>query len=129
VIETAVLVAPGNVVEVPGLPQEILAATPDAAPAPPTATLSATLPPMPVAESAGTSVTVAGPVTPESLALLTPEQRLEGFVMPLEEVERILVRNALQQAAGNREQAARLLGMSERTLYRKIKQWGAQVTE
>ena len=42
---------------------------------------------------------------------------------PLEEVERLFITETLQAAAGNREEAARLLGIGERTLYRKIKEY------
>ena len=49
-------------------------------------------------------------------------------MIPLEEAERILIRNALRAKRGNREQAAKALGISERTLYRKIKEYGQRVT-
>ena len=42
---------------------------------------------------------------------------------PLEEVERILITETLKLTGGNREQAAELLGIGERTLYRKIKEY------
>ena len=42
----------------------------------------------------------------------------------LDEVERILVENTLRDVGGNRERAASLLGISERTLYRKIREYG-----
>jgi len=44
--------------------------------------------------------------------------------MSLEEVERILIRNTLQMTNGNREEAAKLLKIGERTLYRKIRKYG-----
>jgi DNA-binding NtrC family response regulator len=43
--------------------------------------------------------------------------------LSVEENEKRLLRNALVQAKGNRTQAAKLLGMSRRTLHRKLKQW------
>jgi two-component system response regulator HydG len=43
---------------------------------------------------------------------------------PLDEVERIFITETLKLAGGNREQAASLLGIGERTLYRKIKEYG-----
>jgi DNA-binding NtrC family response regulator len=43
--------------------------------------------------------------------------------LSVEENEKRLLRNALVQARGNRTQAAKLLGMSRRTLHRKLKQW------
>jgi two-component system response regulator HydG len=42
---------------------------------------------------------------------------------PLHEVERIFITETLKLTGGNREQAASLLGIGERTLYRKIKEY------
>jgi two-component system response regulator HydG len=42
---------------------------------------------------------------------------------PLEEVERHYITETLKLTGGNREEAAALLGMGERTLYRKIKEF------
>lgn len=42
---------------------------------------------------------------------------------PLDEVERIFIAETLKLTGGNREQAAELLGIGERTLYRKIKEY------
>jgi two-component system response regulator HydG len=42
---------------------------------------------------------------------------------PLEEVERYYMEKALELTGGNREEAARLLGIGERTLYRKLQEW------
>jgi two-component system response regulator HydG len=42
---------------------------------------------------------------------------------PLEEVERIFITETLKLTGGNREQAAELLKIGERTLYRKIKEY------
>jgi two-component system response regulator HydG len=42
---------------------------------------------------------------------------------PLEEVERLFITETLKLTGGNREQAAELLGIGERTLYRKIKEY------
>jgi two-component system response regulator HydG len=43
---------------------------------------------------------------------------------PLEEVERYYIQKSLELTQGNREEAATMLGIGERTLYRKIKEWG-----
>ena len=43
---------------------------------------------------------------------------------PLEEVERLFIVETLRLAGGNREEAANMLGIGERTLYRKIKEYG-----
>jgi two-component system response regulator HydG len=41
----------------------------------------------------------------------------------IEQAERELIRNTLKLVQGNREQAAKILGIGERTLYRKIKEY------
>ena len=51
-----------------------------------------------------------------------PLKSLSGI--RLDEVERTLVTRTLQDVGGNRERAARLLGISVRTLYRKIQEYG-----
>jgi two-component system response regulator HydG len=49
---------------------------------------------------------------------------LAGLVgKPLAEVERLFIAETLQQTGGNRESAAELLGIGQRTLYRKIKEY------
>ena len=42
---------------------------------------------------------------------------------PLTDVERYYTEKALELTKGNREEAATMLGISERTLYRKIQEW------
>jgi len=42
----------------------------------------------------------------------------------LEQIEKRAIRETLRLTGGNREQAARLLGIGERTLYRKLKEFG-----
>jgi two-component system, NtrC family, response regulator HydG len=44
--------------------------------------------------------------------------------MSLEEAERILIEQTLEWSGGNRQEAAKALGIGQRTLYRKIKQYG-----
>jgi two-component system response regulator HydG len=48
------------------------------------------------------------------------------FGRPLAEVERLCIEEALKRTGGNREEAARMLGIGERTLYRKIQDWKQQ---
>src|SRR5262249_55850462 len=45
---------------------------------------------------------------------------------PLSEVERYYIEQALELTGGKREEAARMLGIGERTLYRVIKDWDLQ---
>jgi two-component system response regulator HydG len=104
VIETAVLVTPGTTIDVANLPAEIAAVHAPVA--------SAAAEPAPAARSAEAA----------------PASVLDDLVMPLEEVERILVRNALRASGGNRERAAKALGISERTLYRKIKEYAERTS-
>jgi two-component system response regulator HydG len=42
---------------------------------------------------------------------------------PLSEIERLYIAETLEQTGGNREAAAELLGIGQRTLYRKIKEF------
>jgi DNA-binding NtrC family response regulator len=44
--------------------------------------------------------------------------------MTMAEVERAAIEGALRETKGNRRRAAELLGIGERTLYRKIKEYG-----
>ena len=44
--------------------------------------------------------------------------------LSIQEAEKQLIRNTLKMVNGNREQAASMLGIGERTLYRKIKEYG-----
>jgi two-component system response regulator HydG len=53
--------------------------------------------------------------------------RADGYRLAgrsLSEVERDLIEADLDLAGGNREKAARILGIGERTLYRKLKEYG-----
>jgi two-component system, NtrC family, response regulator HydG len=47
---------------------------------------------------------------------------------PLSEIERYFSEKTLEQTEGNREEAARILGIGERTLYRMIQDWKLQDT-
>jgi two-component system response regulator HydG len=44
--------------------------------------------------------------------------------LSLDQIEKHAIRNALRISGGNREQAAKMLGIGERTLYRKLKEYG-----
>lgn len=48
--------------------------------------------------------------------------RLVG--MTVQDVERELIKRTLDAVAGNRQEAARILGIAERTLYRRLKEYG-----
>jgi len=59
---------------------------------------------------------------PAAAAEAAPTAALTG--MRISEAEKELIRNTLKSVAGNRQQAAKILGIGERTLYRKIKEYG-----
>jgi len=44
--------------------------------------------------------------------------------VPMDQIERQAIKQTLELCQGNREQAAKMLGVGERTLYRKIKEYG-----
>lgn len=59
----------------------------------------------------------------------TEESELAGFLQndeipSIEEAEKFLIQQALQRFDGNRRKASETLGVSERTLYRKLDQYG-----
>jgi two-component system response regulator HydG len=56
------------------------------------------------------------PATADGLAALVGK--------PLEEIESLFIAETLKLTGGNREEAAKLLGIGERTLYRKIEKFG-----
>jgi two-component system response regulator HydG len=58
----------------------------------------------------------AAEAAPDSLGSLVGKK--------LEDVERLFIGETLRAAGGNREEAASMLGIGERTLYRKIKEYG-----
>jgi len=60
------------------------------------------------------------PETDES----TPVASLAGTT--LEQIEKRAIRETLKLTGGNREQAAKLLGIGERTLYRKLREYGVR---
>jgi two-component system response regulator HydG len=53
-----------------------------------------------------------------------PEGRTGLAGVSLTDAEKELIRNTLAIVGGNRQQAARMLGIGERTLYRKIREYG-----
>jgi len=64
---------------------------------------------------------LAEPVEP---AVEPSAQSLAGLVgKSLEEIERLFIAETLRATGGNREEAAKMLGIGERTLYRKIKEY------
>ena len=64
---------------------------------------------------------LADPAEPAGSAPVTSLAGLVG--KPLEEIDRLFIAETLRVTAGNREEAANMLGIGERTLYRKIKEY------
>ena len=71
------------------------------------------------ASPADRAATVAAPA-PEST---TPAEQFAGPVIPLHEMERIMIIKGLEATSGNRTQAAELLGISVRTLRNKLNEY------
>jgi DNA-binding NtrC family response regulator len=76
------------------------------------------------------SATAAGTSGNGSSSTLGGEHRLNGSDrvanVPLEEIERAAIERTLQDCSGNRTHAAQALGISVRTLQRKLKAWNAE---
>lgn len=74
----------------------------------------------------------------DTLFNTTPTENMQGYtasipatdiqttLMPIDEMERIMILKGLQETAGNRTHAAELLGISVRTLRNKINEYRAQ---
>ncbi len=57
-------------------------------------------------------------------AAMSSDASLDALTgISLEQAERELIRNTLKMTQGNREQASKILGIGERTLYRKLKEY------
>lgn len=61
---------------------------------------------------------------PEKQENTSPEEQIFNKPMTLEEMEKLMIISALKRHKGRRKEAAQELGISERTLYRKIKEYG-----
>ena len=58
-----------------------------------------------------------------------PVSEIKAPSLSVEENEKRLLRNALLQSGGNRTKAAELMGVSRRTLHRKLVRWPELDTE
>ena len=54
---------------------------------------------------------------------IDPANTIPRGIVTLEEMERFMIGKALKKHSGHRENAAKELGISERTIYRKIRQY------
>jgi two-component system response regulator HydG len=64
-----------------------------------------------------------GPAVPGNAAVAGEPGVASLVGRPLDEIERVFIGETLKLTGGNREQAAEMLGIGERTLYRKIKEY------
>jgi DNA-binding NtrC family response regulator len=55
-----------------------------------------------------------------------PADPLSGALIPLHEMERLMIKKGLEVTSGNRTQAAELLGISVRTLRNKLNEYRGQ---
>jgi two-component system response regulator HydG len=75
----------------------------------------------------GTMAALPAPAgVPGGLGELQPADFSSLVGISIEQAERELIRNTLRAVNGNREQAAKILGIGERTLYRKIKEYAIE---
>ena len=58
-----------------------------------------------------------------SIMISAPNREPKEFIMTLQDHEKILIQKSLERHSGRRKDAADELGISERTLYRKIKEY------
>ncbi|HEX8274787.1 MAG TPA: sigma-54 dependent transcriptional regulator [Longimicrobiaceae bacterium] len=88
--------------------------------------------PVPVQDPSSAVIPFAALGGPRSFAPTEPEPEPErGTVvfrpgMTMQDLEREAINAALREAAGNRRKAAEMLDIGERTLYRKIKEYGIE---
>lgn len=76
------------------------------------------------AQEATPTITISQPETPVRKHVDAEEaEEIESGNLRVEDSERELIRKALELTKGNRKEAAARLGVSERTLYRKIKEY------
>ena len=70
-------------------------------------------------------IVLSAPTATDTSAVTAPSSNLHVEVgMSLAEIEREAIQSTLQYAENNRAKAARILGISKRTVFRKIKEYG-----
>ncbi len=65
----------------------------------------------------GTGIEPPGLARPSNTVVITPG-------MTMAEIERLAIEAALRETRGNRRKAAEILDIGERTMYRKLKEYG-----
>jgi DNA-binding NtrC family response regulator len=82
--------------------------------------------PLPAGETKAEETDEDGDSVPAPLSGGSMERFMGGAVMPLQEMERIMIMRGLEHTSGNRTQAAELLGISVRTLRNKLNEYRSQ---
>lgn len=153
VAESVVVVDFDGLIDVDDLPDEILDATPNAPVPLALPTPERTLEPPTLDVSFADAPSVAVPLVPETLdasvvpapgvggasvsssssgvssvvsgpAPLDSARSLKSLVgVSLEDLERVFILETLRSTGGNREETAKILGLGERTLYRRLKEF------
>lgn len=153
VAESVVVVDFDGLIDVDDLPDEILDATPNAPAPLALPTPERTLEPPTLDVSFADAPSVAVPLVPETLdasvvpapgvggasvsssssgvssvvsgpAPLDSARSLKSLVgVSLEDLERVFILETLRSTGGNREETAKILGLGERTLYRRLKEF------
>ena len=119
VAESMVVVDFDEVVDVDDLPDEILEATESASQDASTAKIAEN--PQTSSETDSSESSALGKSAEEMQAALKP------FVgLSLDALERLFIQETLRSAGGNREETAKILGVGERTLYRRLKQFSQE---
>ena len=87
------------------------------------------LPPPPIRETAEWQGPEAAPEAVRNFEIVTegqPQEEPEGPSATIRELEKEQILHTLDKFHGNRKQTARELGISERTLYRKLEKYGVK---
>jgi len=119
----------------PGIPGLVIAGADAAAPANPaivTELFDRIVAPVEPSEIlARVEQTLRAPVEPLRLRTGDSESLIRALAearVPLAEVSKGLIEETLELTGGNRAEAARRLGVSERTIYNKVKRFGLELT-
>ena len=137
VAESVVVVDFDGLIDVDDLPDEILDATPNA-PVPlalptPERTLEPPTLDVSFADASSVAVPTAAAETLDATVVPAPvdggapldsARSLKSLVgVSLEDLERVFILETLRSTGGNREETAKILGLGERTLYRRLKEF------
>ena len=95
----------------------------DAAVAAPSETLSAAVVPASAPPTSASATSAPAPVASASTALDSSRSLKSLVGVSLDELERVFILETLRSTGGNREETAKILGLGERTLYRRLKEF------